>query len=95
MKELNLSSITLEGDSEIITHAFQDAEQSFATFGNLIEEIRFHADSFLNCTFSYVKRKGNSVAYSLVKHVTHVSGLVFWREEVPPPIVSVLLADFG
>ena len=92
---MNLSSITLEGDSEIITHAFQDAEQSFATFGNLIEEIRFHANSFLNCTFSYVKRKGNSVAYNLVRHVTHVSGLVFWREEVPPPIVSVLLADSG
>ncbi|XP_065615750.1 uncharacterized protein LOC112038379 [Quercus suber] len=35
-KELNLSSITLEGDSEIITRALQDAEQSLATFGNLI-----------------------------------------------------------
>ena len=54
-KELNLSSITLKGDSEIINCALQDAEQSFATFGNLIEEIRFHADSFLNCNFSYVK----------------------------------------
>ena len=56
-KELNLSSITLEGDSEIINRALQDVEQSFATFGNLIEEIRFHVDSFFNCNFSYVKRK--------------------------------------
>ena len=94
-KELNLSSITLEGDSKIINRALQDAEQSFATFGNLIEEIKFHADSFLNCNFSYVKRKGNSVAHSLARHAKHVSGLFVWREEVPPPIVSVLLADYG
>ncbi|XP_023877813.1 uncharacterized protein LOC111990253 [Quercus suber] len=94
-KELNLSSITLEGDSEIITRALQDAEQSFATFGNLIDEIRFHADSFLNCNFSYVERKENSVTYSLARHAKHVSGLVVWREDVPPPIVSVLLADSG
>ena len=80
-KELNLSSITLEGDSEIINRAFQDAEQSFATFGNLIEEIKLHADSFLNCNFSYVKRKGNSVAHSLARHAKHVSGLFVWREE--------------
>ena len=94
-RHAKLSSITLEGDSEIINHAFQDAEQSFATFGNLIEEIKFHADSFLNCNFSYVKRKGNSVAYNLARHVKHVSGLVVWREEVPPPIVSILLANYG
>ena len=93
--QLNRSSITLEGDSEIINRALQDAEQSFATFSNLIKEIRFHADSSLNCNFSYVKRKGNSVAYSLVRHAKHVNDLVVWREEVPPPIVSVLLANSG
>ena len=75
-KDLNISSITLEGDSEIITRALQDAEQSFASFGNLVEEIRFHADSFLNCNVSYVKRKGNFVAHSLARHAKHVSGLL-------------------
>ena len=94
-KELNLSSITLEGDSEIINRALQDVEQSFATFGNLIGEIRFHVDSFFNCNFSYVKRKRNYVTHSFVRHMKHVSGLVVWKEEVPPPIVSVLLADSG
>ena len=95
-KELNLSSITLEGDSEIINRALQDVEQSFATFGNLIVEIRFHVDSFLNCNFFfYVKRKRNYVTHSFVRHMKHVSGLVVWKEEVPPLIVSVLLAYSG
>lgn len=87
-KDLNLSSITLEGNSEVITRALQDEEQSFASFGNLVEEIRFHADSFLNCNVSYVKRKGISVARSLTRHAKHVRGLVVWREEVPPPYCS-------
>ena len=94
-KELNLSSITLEGDSEIINRALQDVEQSFATFGNLIEEIRCHVDSFLDCNFTYVKQKRNYVVHSFVRHMKHVSGLVVWKEEVSPPIVSVLLADSG
>ena len=38
-KELNLSSIILEGDSEIITQALQAEDQSLAFYGNLIEEI--------------------------------------------------------
>ena len=94
-KELNLSSIILEGDSEIITRALQAEDQSLASYGNLIEEIKFHVDSFLNFRVSYVKRKGNSVAHNLARHARHVSGLVVWMEEVPPHIISVLLADYG
>ena len=91
-KDLNLSSIILEGDSEIITRALQAEDQSLASYGNIIEEIRFHADSFLNFRVSHVKRKGNSVAHNLVRHV---SDLVVWMEEVPSHILLVLLADAG
>ena len=75
-KELNLSSIILKGDSEIITRALQAEDQSLASYGNLIKEIRFHVDSFLNFRVSYVKRKGNSVTYNLARHARHVSSLV-------------------
>ena len=91
-KDLNLSSIILEGDSEIITRALQAEDQSLASYGNIIEEIRFHADSFLNFRVSHVKRKWNSVAHNLV---SHVSGLVVWMEEVPSHTLLVLLADAG
>ena len=94
-KELNLNSIILKGDSEIITRALQAEDQSLASYGNLIEEIRFHVDSFLNFRVSYVKRKGNSVAYNLARHARHVSNLVVWMEEVPTHIISILLADYG
>ena len=54
-KDLRLSSIILEGDSEIITRALQDTEQSLASFGNPVEESKSLANSFLSCNVSYVK----------------------------------------
>ena len=94
-RDLNLTSIILEGDSEIITRAIQAEEQSLASYGNLIEEIRKYANSFLNVRISHVKRKGNFVTHSLARHARHVSGLVVWMEEVPSHILPVLLAEAG
>ena len=54
-KDLRLSSIILEGDSEIITRALQDTEQSLASFGNPVEESKSLANSFLSCNVSYGK----------------------------------------
>lgn len=94
-KDLSLSSSILERDSEINTRAFQDTEQSLASFGNLVEEIKTLTDSFLSCSVSYVKRKGNFVSQNLARYVKHVSSSVIWVEEVPPHIVPILMADFS
>ena len=94
-RELSLSRVILEGDSEIINRAIQAEEQSLASYGNLIEEIKLQAESFLSFRSSHVKRNRNSVAHSLARHARHVSGLVVWMEEVPSHILSVLLADAG
>ena len=92
VRDLNLSSIILEGDSEIIARAIQAEEQSLASYGNLIEETKLHANSFLNFRISHVKRNRNFVAHSLARHV---SGLVIWMEKVPSHILPVLLAEAG
>jgi len=42
-----------------------------------------------------LSEKENFVAHNLARHAKYVSGLVVWMEEVPPHIVSVLLADYG
>ena len=92
-RDLNLNSIILEGDLEIITRAIQAEEQSLASYGNLIEEIKIHANSFLNFRISHVKRKGTSIAHNLARHARHVSNLVVWMEEVPSHILPILLAE--
>ena len=91
-RDLNLSSIILEGDSEIITRAIQAKEQSLASYGNLIKETKLHSNSFLYFRISHVKRNKNSVAHSLAKHV---NCLVIWMEEVPSHILPILLAEAG
>ena len=45
-KDLDLKFIILEGDSEIIARALQNEDQSFASYGHLIEEARIYADFF-------------------------------------------------
>lgn len=67
-KELNLSSIILEGDSETITRALQAEDQSLASYGNLIEEIRFYVDSFLSFGVFHIKGKENFVTHILTRH---------------------------
>ena len=49
-KDLSLSSIILEGDLEIITRALRDTEQSLASLGNFVEEIKILTSSFLSCS---------------------------------------------
>ena len=95
VRDLNLSSIILKGDSEIITRAIQAEEQSLASYGNLIEETKLHANSFLNFRNSHVKRNRNFVAHSLARHARHVNNLVIWMEEVSSHILLVLLAEAG
>lgn len=93
-KELNLNSIIMEGDSEIITLALQAEEQSLASFGNIIEEVRSYAETFHSFKVSHINRRENSVVHNLIRHARHVSGLVVWIKEVFPYLIFVLLADY-
>nr|XP_023929444.1 uncharacterized protein LOC112040778 [Quercus suber] len=75
-KELNLQSIILEGDSELITRALQQEGPSFSCYGQLIEETQALAGLFPSYSVSHVHRKGNSLTHNLARNARHVSGLV-------------------
>ena len=91
-KELYLQSIIVEGDSELITRALQQEGPSFACYGQLIEETQELFGLFNSCNVTDVRRKGNSLAHNLARHV---SSLLVWMEEVPPHLNNVLIADYG
>lgn len=94
-KVLNLQSIILEGDSELINRALQQEDPSFACYGQLIEETQALVGIIPSCSVSHVRRKRNSLAHNLARHARFVSGLVIWMEEVPPHLNNVLIADYG
>ena len=94
-KELNLQSIILEGDSELITRALQQEGPSFACNGQLIDETQALVGLFPSCSVAHVHRKGNFLAHNLATHARHVSGLAVWIEEVPSHLNNVLIADYS
>ena len=93
--ELGISSIVLEGDSEIVIKALVSEDTSFAVHGHLVEEAKLLSTSFIFCSFSHVKRQGNSAAHHLARHARHVSSQLVWMEDVPPPLLAVTLADMA
>ena len=82
--ELGLSSVVVEGYSEIAIKALLSEDISFADHGHLVEEAKLIFALFSFCIFSHVKRQGNSVAHCLARHARHVSSKLVWIEDVPP-----------
>ena len=93
LRVFRLVHIALEGDSEIVFKAMVCEDSSFADHGHLIEEAKLLSSSFTSCSFSHVKRQGNSAAHHLARHARHVSSQLVWLENVPPQILAVTLAD--
>lgn len=94
-KELNHKSIILEEESEIIAQALQNEDQSFASYGHLIEEAQIYAEFFHSFRLFNFLQRGNFVAHNFARPTRYVSGLVVWVEKVPPHLNFVLLADYG
>ena len=55
--------------------------------------MKVSANNFVRLLYSHIKRNGNSVAHSLVKHVLHILDFQVWMEDVPSHIVSILQLD--
>ncbi|XP_030948953.1 uncharacterized protein LOC115972857 [Quercus lobata] len=72
-QELNLSSIILECDSEIIFKALRSNEDSLFPYGHLIAEAKLISDSFCSITFNHVRRQGNYVAHNFARYVISFS----------------------
>ena len=88
--KLGISSIVLEDDSEIVIKALVSEDTSFAVHGHLVEEAKLLSASFIFCSFSHVKRQGNSAAHHLARHARHVSSQLVWLENVPPNSLLLL-----
>ena len=71
-RELGLSSIILEGDSEVVINALKSTESSQASFGHLIDSVKPSLKGFTYICFLHTRRLGNFAAHNLAKHARHV-----------------------
>ena len=80
--ELGLRDVVIEGDSEIIfKHLISDLVCQ-ASFGNLVEDVKFAAQAFRLCSFSHVKCNGNYVADKLAKLAKHAIVPQIWLGDI-------------
>ena len=80
------------GDSKIVFKALVSDNTSFSDHGHLVEEAKLLFTLFNFCSFSHVKRQGNSTAHHLARHV---SSQLVWMEDDPPQLLAVTLADMA
>nr|XP_023896770.1 uncharacterized protein LOC112008672 [Quercus suber] len=93
--ELGFSQAILEMDSQVLTNALRHNSPYLSSLGLLIDDIRCNARCFNKLLYSHAKRKGNKVAHNLARHSICISDFMVWMETVPPPFVSLVLADIA
>jgi ribonuclease HI len=93
--EIGISDAEFEGDSLTICNTLRCHDQSFASFGDIIDEACLLARSLQRCSFSHVKREGNRVAHLLARRAIELQeDFLVWLEDVPPYLESVIHSEF-
>ena len=85
----------LESDSLTLATALRNDSTFLSLDGLLMEDIKFHASSFTQLRYSHVKREGNNVAHKLARHTLCILNFSMWMEDVPPPLLPVVLEDIA
>ena len=71
------TSIALPFASQLDSLTLATTLRNNSTFlsldGLLMEDIKFHATSFIQLRYSHVRREGNKVAHKLVRHTLYIS----------------------
>ena len=74
-------------------NTFKNDEPSSASYGHLIEEAKFLAESFVVFSVSHVKRQSNFVPHNLARYARHINDLSVWIESVSSHLNAVTLAN--
>ena len=92
--ELGLTSVILEGDSNIVFKDLSSTESSLALHGHIID-VKQLASLFTCIRFSHTCRQGNSVAHALARRAISSPVQNIWMDYVPPNILHVVQADLA
>ncbi|XP_020424530.1 uncharacterized protein LOC18781828 [Prunus persica] len=92
--DAGFSSILIESDSQgVVNDVKKDEEESWASDGHLIDDIKRSLQHFEDVIISFSPRGGNQVAHFLAKHALNCNTMVTWIEEVPFWLESIVNDD--
>lgn len=75
-QDIGLFFLILEGDSEIIINALKSEDVSLVSYGHLIDESKYLAESFTVVHIFHIRRWGNSDAHKIARHVSGFSACI-------------------
>ena len=93
--EIGITKAVLEGDSLTIMNALSSDHPSLATFGLILNDVKFSAENFIQLHYFHVKRECNTLAHCLARHAFDISDFLVWMEDIPPQFSVVLQADLA
>ena len=91
--ERGITRVVFEGDSAIVINTLLHDAGAFASFGNILDDIRMLSAIFQFVDFVFVNRCCNLVADALAKKVKLFVGVQVWLHEVPADIAPLILHD--
>ena len=62
---INISSIILEGDYEVVIKSLISDADSFATYDHLINKVKIPTRSFIDVSFFHIRGHGNFIAHNI------------------------------
>ncbi|KAI5313850.1 hypothetical protein L3X38_043026 [Prunus dulcis] len=92
-RDAGFSSILIESDSQGVVNDVKDGEDSWASDGHLIDDIKRSLQHFEDVILSFSPRGVNQVAHFLAKHALNCNTMVTWIEEVPFWLESIVNDD--
>ena len=93
--DLGLTTVVLEGDSDIVFKDLPNTEPSLAPHGHIVQDVKFLASSFSCIIFSHTRRQGNGVAHLLARRAINSPNQNVWMDNMPPDVLHVALADLA
>ncbi|KAK9997768.1 hypothetical protein SO802_017371 [Lithocarpus litseifolius] len=91
--ELGITRVVFEGDSAVVINALLHGAGAFASFGNILDDIRVYSAAFQFVDFTFVSRCCNLVADALAKKAKILVGAQVWLHDVPADIAPLVLLD--
>ncbi|ONI03658.1 hypothetical protein PRUPE_6G272800 [Prunus persica] len=79
--------------ARVVNDVKKDEEESWASDGHLIGDIKRSLQHFEDVIISYSPRGANQVAHFLAKHALNCNTMVTWIEEVPFWLESIVNDD--
>lgn len=91
--EIGFPDVVIESDSANTIRALQKKEVSFSPSGSILEDILQLLNLFRSCSFTHVRRVGNTAAHYLAKFAATVETELVWVEECPSWLENIVLND--